>query len=191
MLSRLGIFDRSKDLVEKLSGGLKRRVELAKGLLHNPKILIMDEPSTGLDPGSRMDLWKYLKSLREKDGVTILVTTHLMEEADKCDRLGIMNEGKVVSVGTPAGLKSEIGGDVVLVKTSNIEELQRKVEEKFKIKTLAVEGGFQIEHPEGHRFVPDLVEAFPGELDSVTFHKPTLEDVFIHKTGHQFWEEND
>ncbi len=190
MLDRLGIQDRAGEKVEKLSGGLKRRVELAKAFLHRPEILILDEPSTGLDPGARIDLWRYLKMLREKEGVTVLVTTHLMDEAEHCDRLAILNEGRLVTVGSPETLKREIGGDVLHVKTREAEWLASQIEQRFKTKAIIVDGELQIEHPKGHRFVTELVEAFPGKIDSITFRKPTLEDVFVHKTGHQFWSKD-
>ncbi len=189
LLTRLGLEDRTGDLAGKLSGGLKRRVELAKGLLHRPVLLILDEPSTGLDPGARIDLWKYLKNLKNQAGVTVLVTTHLMEEAEHCDRIAILNQGKIVGLETPEALKREIGGDVLLVKAGNPELLDQKIKTKFQIPTLLIEGLIQIEHESGARFVTELVESFPGEIESVTFRKPTLEDVFIHRTGHKFWEE--
>jgi ABC-2 type transport system ATP-binding protein len=189
MLTRLGLLDRAGELAEKLSGGLKRRVELAKGLLHHPGILILDEPSTGLDPGARLDLWKYLKGLREKERITILLTTHLMEEAENCDRIGILNHGKLVTLGTPEALKREIGGDVLHVKARDAASLAGQIKERFKADVILIDGELQIEHEKGHRFITELVEAFPGKIDSVTFRKPTLEDVFNHKTGHRFWNE--
>src|SRR3954467_596919 len=119
MLSRVGLADRAKERVETFSGGMQRRVELAKGLLHHPSVLLLDEPTTGLDPGARRDLWKYLAQLRDSEGVTVLVTTHLMEEAERCDRLAILNEGHLVGLGPPAELKSEIGGDVVIFEIAD------------------------------------------------------------------------
>ncbi len=189
MLGRLGMEDRSKERVDKLSGGLKRRAELAKGLLHRPEVLILDEPSTGLDPGARIDLWKYLKNLRERENTTILVTTHLMEEAEHCDRLGILSHGQLVATGSPESLKQEIGGDVVIVTADDPTTLSRKIEEKFHVKSILMNGALQIEREKGARFITELVEAFPGMVNSVTFRKPTLEDVFVHRTGHKFWEE--
>ena len=113
MLSRVGLADRAKEKAETFSGGMQRRLELAKGLLHHPSVLLLDEPTTGLDPGARRDLWQYLQILRDEERVTVLVTTHLMEEAERCDRLAIYANGSVVALGTPAELKSEIGGDVI------------------------------------------------------------------------------
>src|SRR5271156_2737536 len=114
VLNRVGLLDRKGDFVETLSGGMQRRVELAKGLIHSPSVLLLDEPSTGLDPGARRDLWQYLEMLRDEENVAILVTTHLMEEAEHCDRLAILNEGKLVALGSPFDLKSQIGGDGAL-----------------------------------------------------------------------------
>ena len=121
MLRRVGVEDRRNERVDRLSGGLRRRVELAKGMLHQPEVLLLDEPSTGLDPGARRDLWLYLKEIREQDGVTSLVTTHLMEEAERCDRVAILDHGKLVALGTPDELRAEIGGDVVTLGTADPE----------------------------------------------------------------------
>jgi len=123
ILERVGLSDRAKDKAETFSGGMQRRLELAKGLLHGPRVLLLDEPTTGLDPGARRDLWQYLRILRDEEHVTVLVTTHLMEEAERCDRLAILNEGKLVALGTPLELKREIGGDVMVLETKNAEAL--------------------------------------------------------------------
>lgn len=187
MLARLGLADRAGQIVDKLSGGLKRRAELAKGLLHRPEILILDEPSTGLDPGARADLWNYLKTLRDDNHVTILVTTHLMEEADRCDRIAILNQGQIVSIGKPEALKREISGDVIVVESPAAEALAKAIKNKFQMKCSVFEGNVQIEHENGATFISKLAGAFPEEISSVTVRKPTLEDVFIHRTGHRFW----
>ena len=190
LMDRLRIVDRRSDLVEKLSGGLRRRVELAKGLLHKPKLLILDEPSAGLDPGARIDLWQYLEQLREAEGVTILVTTHLIDEADRCNRVLILHKGKVVASGTPADLKQRIGGDIIALATKDPDALKQKIADKFKIESVVFNGRVRIERSNGHEFIAELIESFPGMIDSVTLAKPTLEDVFIHRTGHRFWEES-
>src|SRR5215468_4359734 len=117
MLSRVGLSDRANERAETFSGGMQRRLELAKGLIHHPSVLLLDEPTTGLDPGARRDLWEYLRILRDREHVTIIVTTHLMEEAERCDRLAILNEGHIVAMGTPTELKHEIGGDVILLES--------------------------------------------------------------------------
>ena len=187
ILARVGLTDRGGDIVETLSGGLKRRVEVAKGLLHQPKLLLLDEPSTGLDPGARRDLWDYLMELKKSERMTIVVTTHLMEEAEKCDRVAILNEGALVALVTPASLKKEIGGDIISVETSDPQGLQSQIEKKFGATVQVVDNVLRIERQNGHEFIPQLVTAFPGQIASVTLGKPTLEDVFIKKTGHRFW----
>ncbi len=188
-LHRLGVADRARDTVGTLSGGLKRRVEIAKGLLHSPRILLLDEPSTGLDPGARHDLWTYLRKLREESRVTVLVTTHLMEEAEHCDRLGILDRGKLVIEGTPDELRATVGGDTLMVSGSDLESLAGKITEQFGVKPILIDGKLRIEHPRGHELLRDLIAAFPDDIRAVTFGKPSLEDVFIHHTGHHFWDE--
>ncbi len=190
VLSRVGLSDRAKDMVETLSGGQKRRIELAKGLIHSPSVLLLDEPSTGLDPGARLDLWHYLRILRDEQGVTILVTTHLMEEAEHCDRLAFLNAGKLVALGSPAELKSEIGGDIVQFETLSPEAaatLGQRIQDRFAITPVIVDYTVRVEREHGHRFLTEVVEAFPGAIESVSVSKPSLEDVFIQRTGHRFW----
>ncbi|MGB7602116.1 MAG: ATP-binding cassette domain-containing protein [Candidatus Sulfotelmatobacter sp.] len=190
ILSRVGLADRAKELVETFSGGMQRRIELAKGLLHHPGVLLLDEPSTGLDPGARRDLWQYLQMLRDEEHVSVLVTTHLMEEAERCDRLAIMNEGNLVALGTPAELKSEIGGDVVLLDAArDAGLLAERIRARFHVDTTVLENQVRIEHKGAHRFVTEVVEAFPGEIEALSISKPALEDVFIRRTGHKFWSE--
>ena len=191
MLTRVGLADRAKEWVETFSGGMQRRIELAKGLLHRPGVLLLDEPTTGLDPGARRDLWQYLQTLRDEEHVSVLVTTHLMEEAERCDRLAIMNEGNLVALGTPAELKSEIGGDVVLLEaTHDAARLADNIRARFHLHTTVIDNQVRIEREGGHRFVTDVVEAFPGEIQAISVSKPALEDVFIRRTGHKFWSEN-
>jgi ABC-2 type transport system ATP-binding protein len=187
MLNRVGLAERPKELVGTFSGGMRRRVELAKGLLTRPRILLLDEPSTGLDPGARIDLWRYLREIRQQDGVTILVTTHLMDEAEHCDRLAIMDAGKIAACDTPAELKSRIGADVITLSSDDPQSLAAAIRQRFP--DLAVEqidGTVRIERERGHEFIPQLVEAFVGQIRSVSLGKPTLEDVFIRVTGHGF-----
>ena len=188
LLQRFAIADRAADYVEKLSGGLRRRVELAKGLLHKPEVLLLDEPSTGLDPLARRELGDYLEKLRDEDGVTILLTTHIMDEAERCDRLALLDHGKLVALDKPAALKEQVGGDVVTVGSRDSDRLRGEIEKRFGVKASVVDRTVRIERPRGHEFIPALVEAFPGEIDSVSVGKPTLEDVFIHLTGHRFEE---
>jgi ABC-2 type transport system ATP-binding protein len=191
MLGRVGLTDRAQEKAETFSGGMKRRLELAKGLLHHPAVLLLDEPTTGLDPGARRDLWQYLQILRDEENVSVLVTTHLMEEAERCDQLAIYSEGNVVALGTPAQLKSEIGGDVILFEGAEPEALAQHIEQRFGLRAAVIDNQVRLEIENGHRFVTDVVEAFPGEVEGVSVHKPSLEDVFIRKTGHRFWTEQE
>jgi ABC-2 type transport system ATP-binding protein len=189
ILTRVGLLDRAKDQVETFSGGMQRRIELAKGLLHHPEVLLLDEPTTGLDPGARRDLWQYLQILRDQERVSVIVTTHLMEEAERCDRLAILNEGNLVALGTPEALTHEIGGDVIILEARDAQSLAERIRGKFHVDATVMEQHVRLEIENGHRFVPDVVEAFPGEIQSLSVSKPTLEDVFIHRTGHKFWNE--
>src|ERR1700720_1436289 len=189
MLARVGLSDRAKEKAETFSGGMQRRLELAKGLLHHPAVLLLDEPTTGLDPGARRDLWQYLQILRDEEKVTVIVTTHLMDEAERCDRLAILNEGKLVALGTPAELKQEIGGDVILLDIKDAEALAERIRARFNLDAQVLAGQVRLERENGHRFITDVVETFPGEIEAISVSKPTLEDVFIHRTGHKFWTE--
>lgn len=183
MLELVRLQERRTDLVAALSGGLQRRVELAKALLPQPQMLVLDEPSTGLDPGARRDLWEHLVELRRLHETTIMLTTHLMDEAAGCDRVGVLHEGRLVTVGSPAELTSEIGGDVIHIAAPDLQGLAGHIAERFRQRVDVLDGRLRIERPRAHEFIPDLVEAFPGEIDAVTFGKPTLEDVFLHHTG--------
>lgn len=185
--ARLGIEERMGDRVETLSGGLQRRVELAKGLLHHPKVLLLDEPSTGLDPAARREFTRYLLELRERDGVTVVLTTHYLDEAERCDRVGIMHEGRLMTVDAPDALKGRVGGDVVVIHPVETQSLQAHIRERFGIDVAVVDGALRAERPRGHEFLREVVDAFPGEVRSITFGKPTLEDVFIHLTGQRLW----
>lgn len=189
MLNRVRLSDRANEKAETFSGGMQRRLELAKGLLHHPSVLLLDEPTTGLDPGARRDLWQYLSILRDQENVTVIVTTHLMEEAERCDRLAILSHGRLVALGTPAELKREIGGDVILLETSQPDILAEKIRSRFDLSAHVVGDRVRLEREHGHRFVTEVMEAFPGDIESISVSKPNLEDVFIHRTGHRFWSE--
>jgi ABC-2 type transport system ATP-binding protein len=182
-MERLGISDRRRDMVETLSGGLRRRVEIAKALLHQPQVLLMDEASTGLDPAARRDLSRHVADLREGEGVTILLTTHILEEADKCDRLILLHQGKIVAQGSPSQLRSSIGGDVVVLETVDGKSLAARIEQRFGVHPSVMDGHVRVEIQNGHRFIAEVMEAFPGTIESVGLHKPTLEDVFVRETG--------
>jgi ABC-2 type transport system ATP-binding protein len=188
MLDRLGLAERAAERVETLSGGLRRRVELAKGLIHRPRLLLLDEPSTGLDPGARSDLWTYLRTLCDEHGVTVVLTTHLLEEADKADRIAILHEGRLVALDAPDALRSTVGGDSITIRSSDPARLAAAIAERFGCEPRILDGSLRLEQPEGHQWIARLVEAFPGQIESVAFGKPTLEDVFIARTGHRFWQ---
>lgn len=185
LLTALGLFDRRTEMVEKLSGGMRRRVELAKGMLHRPRLLLLDEPSTGLDPGARADLWQYLHQLRS-EGVTIVLTTHLLEEAERADRIAIMHQGKLVALDTPAALQASVGGDSITIRTELPEQLAEGIRNRFDCEPTVIDGSVRLEQTDGHQWISRLVEAFPEEIQTVTLGKPTLEDVFIDRTGHKY-----
>ena len=189
MLAALGLTDRANDLVEKLSGGMRRRVELAKGMLHHPRLLVLDEPSTGLDPGARADLWRYLQQVREQDGVTIVLTTHLLEEADRADRIAILHHGRLAAMDTPTALRESVGGDAITIHTPRPKELAEAIGARFQCEANVLDGTVRLEQADGHRWISRLVEAFPEEIQTVTLGKPTLEDVFIDHTGHRFFND--
>ncbi|MEE8348611.1 MAG: ABC transporter ATP-binding protein [Acidobacteriota bacterium] len=186
LMNRFGLTDRRKDLVGTLSGGLRRRVELAKGLIHSPQVLILDEPTVGLDPVARSDFWKYLRNLRDEDGITLLFTTHLMEEAEQCDHLVILSEGQVVADGSPLALKEEIGGDVIVVETPDPEQFCDQIRDRFPGEPGVVNGKVRLELTEGHKAAAEMMERYSDQIEAVRVSKPTLEDVFFHKTGHRF-----
>jgi ABC-2 type transport system ATP-binding protein len=189
MLDRLGVADRRSELCEKLSGGLRRRVELAKGMLHEPRLLLLDEPSTGLDPAARADMWNYLRTVRDRDGVTVVLTTHLLEEADKADRIAILSAGKLVALDTPDALRATVGGDSITIRTADVGRLSIAIHDRFQVLASVIDGAVRLEQPNGHEWIARLVEAFPGQIEEITLGKPTLEDVFIARTGHTFWED--
>ena len=193
LLGTFRLEDRAGDLVETLSGGLARRVEIAKALLHAPPVLLLDEPSTGLDPGARRDLVEVLASLATT-GTAVLLTTHLFEEAEAAHRIGILDQGRLLALGTPAALKATLGGDVVTVEArdeTGAPALAAGIESRFGAEAgrITVVGPtVRVEREAAHTFVPRLVEAFPGAFKSVTLGAPSLEDVFIAKTGRRFRE---
>jgi len=185
-LESVSLGERRHDLVLTLSGGMRRRIELAKALLHEPPVLVLDEPSTGLDPRARRELRDTLAELRARAGTTVVLTTHLMDEAAAGDRVAILDRGHLVAIGSPATLTAEVGGDVVWISARDPEALATRIGARFDLRVEVVEGRVRLERTRAHEFVTDLIEAFPGEVDSVTLSRPTLEDVFVHHTGHRF-----
>jgi len=187
LLGSVGLLNRAGERVETLSGGMRRRVELAKCMLHRPRLLLLDEPSTGLDPGARIDLWKLLAGLRADDGVTVVLTTHLLDEADRADRIAILHHGRLAALGKPDDLRAQVGGDAITIRTERPQQLAAAMSEKFNVESAIVDGAIRLEQPDGHQWIPRLVAAFPEDIKSITLGKPTLEDVFIDRTGHRFY----
>jgi len=186
LLERFDLDPRRNSRVRTLSGGMRRRTELAKGLLHRPEILLLDEPTAGLDPQIRQDFWNHLTDLRDSAGITILFTTHLMEEAEVCDRLVILDQGRVVTEGSPAELKERIGGDVIVMHSSDPNALKVRIQKRFQGPVSVVNGAVRMEQLRGHELIRDLMEEFSSEIQAVSLGKPTLEDVFIRETGREF-----
>ncbi len=182
MLARTDLLGRARDKVETLSGGLRRRVELAKCLLHRPELLVLDEPTTGLDPTARRELWALLRGI---DGLTVMFTTHLLEEAETADRVLILHQGKVVAEGTPGDLSRSVGGTAleVGVDLSARDDVRALLAQRFGLQAIDVDGGLRAQAPDAHRLVPDVVDALGVRARRVSVSPPSLLDVFFAKTG--------
>lgn len=183
ILRVVDLYDRKDDQVKKFSGGMKRRLELARGLLHRPKVLFLDEPTLGLDPQSRLQTWDFIDKLRAQEDITIFMTTHYLEEAEDCDRIAIIDEGKIIACGTPEELKKSVEGDTISLKTTNDDKAKAWIEEKFKIQTSRLKDGLSFTVSGGEKFIPQLFNGFPVEVLSVSLKRPSLDDVFISLTG--------
>ena len=187
VLELVGLADRRKDRVEILSGGLRRRVDLAKSVLHGPRLLLLDEPSTGIDPVARRSFWGFLLELRRAEGVTVLLTTHLLDEADRCDRLAILDQGKLIREGTPSELKAAIGGEVVTLVSSAPDEVSAALAEEFAVSDPWIEDRqIRFAHADGSQWAVRLMERFGSRIESVRVSRPSLEDVFFRYAGHEF-----
>jgi ABC-2 type transport system ATP-binding protein len=184
LLQVVELADRASSLVKTFSGGMKRRLEIARGVLHHPQVLFLDEPTLGLDPQTRKHIWDYLNELRRREGVTLFMTTHYMDEAEFCDRIAIIDRGSIVALGTPGELKGKIGGDVITVSVDDVPAAAREIQERFGIAPLAANGTLRIEVPDGAAFLPRLVRELPMRIDSVALSRPSLDDVFLKLTGH-------
>lgn len=189
LLERFRLADRAKEIVNTLSGGTRRKVELVKALLPGPRLLILDEPSTGLDVNARIDFAQTLNELRARGDLTVILTTHLMDEADRCDRLAVLDQGKLLKTGTPDELKDEIGGDVITFGGRDLDELEKAARERLNLQPARLHDRLRIERAQAHLFIPELIGALPGMIETVSVGRPTLDDVFVHLTGRQLLHE--
>jgi ABC-2 type transport system ATP-binding protein len=187
LLGKMDLTDRRSDYCESLSGGMKRRVELVKGMLHRPQLLLLDEPSTGLDPAARLSFWQSIRSMADS-GIAVLLTTHLLEEADKADRVAIMADGKKIAEGSPNQLRSELGDGVVTVIANDSELVERILRDDLGLQPQRVRHQFRLQTDSPATLVPALVEKLGDQAQSISIGRPSLEDVFIEKTGHEFTE---
>ncbi len=185
VLALMKLTDRRHDYCEKLSGGLKRRVELAKGMLHQPPVMLLDEPSTGLDPTARLDLWQSLRAMADS-GVAVLLTTHLLEEADKADRIAILANGQVIAEGSPSSLRSAMGEGLVTIAGGDSSEIERIVRDELGLVAQQVQHQVRIHSHDPASLVPILSKRLGQQVQSISIGRPSLEDVFIEKTGHRF-----
>ncbi|MDQ2943691.1 MAG: DUF4162 domain-containing protein, partial [Candidatus Dormibacteraeota bacterium] len=174
---------RASSQVKTYSGGMKRRLEIARGLLHQPQILFLDEPTLGLDPQTRQSIWAHLNELRSRKGITIFMTTHYMDEAEYCDRIAIIDRGKIVALGTPDELKAMVGGDVVTITSSRPEEAATEIKQLLGVTPSRDNGALRMEVPDGKAFVPRLVRELTAPVDTVSLRRPSLDDVFVKLTG--------
>ncbi len=189
VLQMVELWDRRKDEVRLFSGGMRRRLEIARGLLHYPKVLFLDEPTLGLDPQTRYHIWDYILKLRKQENITIFLTTHYMDEATVADRIAIIDYGKIVALDTPEALKRMVGGDIITLKTGNIDVAIAEIRDRFGIDAQRDSEGVFFEVPNGEEFMPLLVSNFKTEVHSISLRRPTLDDVFLKLTGHDIRQE--
>lgn len=183
LLDLVGLAARRHDRVRTFSGGMRRRLEIARALLHQPKVFFLDEPTVGLDPQTRAQLWEHLLALRHRRNLTLFLTTHYLDEAEHCDRIAIMDHGRLVALDTPAALKALVGGDVVSLRSSDLAEAQAQLVAKFSLPVSEQNGELRVEVPAGDRFIPELVRALTVPIESISVRRPTLDDVFLKLTG--------
>ncbi|MBI5043832.1 MAG: ATP-binding cassette domain-containing protein [Nitrospirae bacterium] len=190
MLEMVGLYDRKDDLVNTFSGGMKRRLEIARGLLHYPKILFLDEPTLGLDPQTRSHIWEYIHQLRKKEDITIFLTTHYMGEAENCDRVAIIDYGEIIAIDSPFDLKKEIGGDVITVVAEDRDKAKKTIEMEYNVAVINNDEGLHFEVENGETFLPRFIKKADFKILSISLRRPTLEDVFIRLTGRHIREES-
>jgi ABC-2 type transport system ATP-binding protein len=185
LLEIVDLADRRKGSVRTFSGGMKRRLEIARGLLHHPKVLFLDEPTLGLDPQTRRLIWDYLLKLREQEGLTIFLTTHYMDEAEHSDRIAVIDHGLIVGLDSPDGLKRSVGGDLVTIATADNQAAVAEISTRYQAEATTRDGTVSFNVSNGAEFLPDFVRSFSQPLNSVTVRQPTLDDVFLHLTGRE------
>lgn len=184
LLSLFGVADRQRDRVKNLSGGLQRRVDLSRGLLHRPALLLLDEPTTGLDPMARRAFWQTLSRLRHEEGTTMMLATHLLEEAEAADYVGIIDHGRLVAQGTPSALKQGVGGETLWIESTNPMKLKSQIQQQFGVEAQIIGNALQLASSEAPSLLTSFYSVFGDEIVSATVRKPTLEDVFLIHTGH-------
>lgn len=189
VLRLVDLWDRKDDLVRTFSGGMKRRLEIGRGLIHYPQVLFLDEPTIGLDPQTRAHLWNYILRLKREKMMTIFMTTHYMNEAEYCDHIAIIDYGKIVALDTPANLKKQVGEDIVSMTSGNNNILRKELEERYNKKVIEENGVLRIEVTDGEKFLPRLFNELNTKISSVELRKPTLDDVFLALTGRAIREE--
>lgn len=186
LLGRVGLGDRGNEPVSKLSGGMRRRVELVRALIHEPELLVLDEPTTGLDEAAFRQIWTYLLELRERRGLTMLLTTHRPEEAEYCDRIGIIDGGKLVAFDTPARLREKVRGDLLVIETDDPDSVITTLSQRFDTEAHKAEGRVVLHRERAHELIPRVVEALPeGALRSISMRHTGLGEVFLELTGHE------
>ncbi len=184
LLTLVELWDKRKQKIRTYSGGMRRRLELARGLLHHPDVLFLDEPTLGLDPQTRRRIWDYILDLREREQLTIFLTTHYMDEAEHCERIGIIDNGEIVALDTPDRLKDGVGGDLITLKTEDNAAAERELNEQYRVMPRIEDGTVQFAVPHGDEFLPDLLRGFSQRIVSIGLRRPTLDDVFLKLTGH-------
>ena len=189
VLRLVDLWDRKENIIKTFSGGMKRRLEIARGLIHYPQVLFLDEPTLGLDPQTRAHLWEYILRLKKERAMTIFMTTHYMNEAENCDRIAIIDYGKIVALDTPVNLKKQVGGDIIKMTSGQHRKLKEELEKRYNKEVKEEDGKLRLEVADGEKFLPRLFNELDTKIDSIELHKPTLDDVFLHLTGRKIREE--